>query len=298
MLTSDADGPRIIEKSNWSGKGFMCPRAAFPDFKTRAEFQRTGVYILIGEDSSSELPVVYIGEGDPIIDRFKKHSTDEKMNFWHTLYAFTSKDDNLNKAHVQFLESRLVSLAHAAKNCLVKNKNTPLPSSLSEADIAETETFLEEMLLCIKALGLRFFESDSKTKRKDKIVFTLVSRSLKAYGHWVNTGFTVLQGSEAALRTAPSAAEIVVRWRKDLQQLGVLKLKGGVLIFDQNYTLTSPSLAAAVVYGRNANGMECWKDSSGDSLNTHKEISNLEDEAVALLKKMKNDRESKKQKLK
>ncbi|HET6990238.1 MAG TPA: GIY-YIG nuclease family protein [Bacteroidia bacterium] len=287
MLTPDADGPRIIEKSNWSGKGLMCPRAAFPDYKSRPEFQRTGVYILIGEDSNSELPIVYIGEGDPIIDRFNRHITSQDMSFWHTLYAFTSKDDNLNKAHVQFLESRLVQLARSAKNCLLRNINTPQAPSLSEADAAETETFLEEMLLCMKALGLRFFDDNITSKRKDQILFTLASRSLKAQGYWVNTGFTILEGSEASLKDAPSAAEIITRWRKDLRQLGVLKVKGKVLVFAQNYTLTSPSLAAGIVYGRNANGLDSWKDSTGNSLNDYKNASHRKDKAIALRKKLK-----------
>jgi len=42
-----ADGLRIVEKSNWSGRGIVCPRADYADNKKRPDFQSTGVYILI-----------------------------------------------------------------------------------------------------------------------------------------------------------------------------------------------------------------------------------------------------------
>ena len=30
------DGLRIVEKSNWNGRGIVCPRANYADYKTRA----------------------------------------------------------------------------------------------------------------------------------------------------------------------------------------------------------------------------------------------------------------------
>ncbi len=38
--------------------------------------------------------------------------------------AFTSKDQILNKAHVQYLETRLIAIANDAKRCELDNANT------------------------------------------------------------------------------------------------------------------------------------------------------------------------------
>src|SRR4051812_20420910 len=94
------EGLKIVEKSNWTGCGVVCPRSLFPQAKQRPEFNRTGIYILVGSLAKPELPRIYIGEGDPILNRIKEHSG---KDFWESVIAFTSKDTNLNKAHVQYL---------------------------------------------------------------------------------------------------------------------------------------------------------------------------------------------------
>ena len=115
----DPEGLRTIEKSNWSGCGLVIPRALLAEAKGREELKRTGVYVLLGPPEESGLPRVYIGEGDPVGPRLESHAA--KKDFWTTAIAFTSKDGNLNKAHVQYLESHLISLAAAAKRSVLEN---------------------------------------------------------------------------------------------------------------------------------------------------------------------------------
>jgi hypothetical protein len=122
---------KIVEKSNWNGAGLVIPRTLFGETRSRQELQRAGVHLLIGPDETSQPPRVYVGEGDPIGPRVDSHA--RSKDFWTHLVAFTSKDQNLNKAHVQYLESRLLELARAAKRCSLDNGNTPLAPSLSEA---------------------------------------------------------------------------------------------------------------------------------------------------------------------
>ena len=55
------DGLRMVEKSNWSGLGIVCPRSLLAESKIRPEFARTGVYVLVGESETSGLPTVYVG---------------------------------------------------------------------------------------------------------------------------------------------------------------------------------------------------------------------------------------------
>ncbi len=82
----------------------------------------------------SGLPRVYVGEGDPIRPRLVQHAA--KKDFWTTCFAFTSKDENLNKAHVQYLEARLVNLATGAKRCTLDNEKILPLRPLSESDAA------------------------------------------------------------------------------------------------------------------------------------------------------------------
>jgi hypothetical protein len=69
----DPEGVKIIEKSNWTGTGLVIPRTLFGESRSRAEFQRAGVYLLVGPDETSQLPRAYLGEGDPSGPRLDQH---------------------------------------------------------------------------------------------------------------------------------------------------------------------------------------------------------------------------------
>ena len=48
-----------------------------------------------------------------VLPRLDQHA--KQKDFWTHAAVFTSKDQNLNKAHVQYLEARLVQQARDAK---------------------------------------------------------------------------------------------------------------------------------------------------------------------------------------
>lgn len=263
LADGEPDGLKIIEKSNWTGCGVVCPRPIFSEVKGRREFTRTGVYILVGPSGKSDLPQIYIGEGDPIRPRLEQHAS--KKDFWTTVIFFTSKDENLNKAHVQFLEARLIDLAGEAKRCDLENSNKPQLPSLSEADSAEVEGFLDEMLLCFPVLGLSIFEKPSQRSPQAK-QFLIMAKGIKASGYETPQGFVVSSGSEAATDEAPSIQSFLTEVRKSLVESGILKLDGTRYIFTQDYLFNSPSTAAGVVLARSANGRTEWQTKEGRSL--------------------------------
>jgi hypothetical protein len=100
LLDGTPDGIKIVEKSNWIGKAVAFPRGRFADLRQRKEFGHTGVYVLVGEGGTEALPTIYVGEGDPVADRLTSHY--KQKDFWSNAVFFTSKDENLNKAHVQY----------------------------------------------------------------------------------------------------------------------------------------------------------------------------------------------------
>ncbi len=55
---------------------------------------------------------IYIGETDDLPGRLDSHS--KNKDFWNRVIVFTSKDANLNKAHIRHLEGHLIALAKAA----------------------------------------------------------------------------------------------------------------------------------------------------------------------------------------
>lgn len=253
-------GMRIIEKSNWNGSGLVFPRSLYPEAKRRPELERTGVYVLVGPGEASELPRVYVGEGDPPLPRLDQHM--RSKDFWTWGVAFSSKDQNLNKAHVQHLEARLVELAADAKRCELDNGNVPRTPSLSEADAAEAEGFLEDMLLCFPVLGLGVFEKASSSPARGRILI-LKGKGIESHGFESPQGFVVRAGAGAVGREVPSIPAYLSALRRTLVGKGVLRREKDSYVLTQDYVFSSPSTAAGVLLGRSANGRLEWRTKDG-----------------------------------
>lgn len=257
------DGLRIVDKTGWTGNSLVCPRPLLATAKSRPEFDRAGVYVLSGPSPAGELPTVYVGEGDPVRPRLEQHAG--RKDFWTSAVIFTSKDGALNKAHVQYLEARLLELAREARRCALENANTPQRPSLSEAEEAEVETFLSEMLLCFPVIGLNVFERP-EAKGRNVPELTLKGKGILARGYESGDGFVVLAGSQAVLNETPSIHAYLSTLRRDLLKNGVLVSDGSAYRVAQDYLFSSPSTAAGVLFGSPANGRDDWKAADGRSL--------------------------------
>lgn len=268
VADGDPDGLRIVDKSNWIGKALLFPRALLPQVKARPELAQTGVYLLLGPRPDGEGDMVYVGEGGPILPRLQEHQA--KKDFWTRAIGFTTATaGQLNKAHVQFLESRLIALARAAKRMPLDNANQPAEPSLSEADRADMEVFLGHMLGMLPVLGVHAFEQAPKAPAtKAGPVLTCKGKGVQATGYESSQGFVVREGSQAAATVTPSFAKMAgpSELRADLLKSGVLTAESDVLKFTQDYVFSAPSAASDIVLGGCTNGRLSWKDANGRTL--------------------------------
>ena len=260
----------MIEKSNWTGSGLVFPRSHFPKIRGREELSRTGVYVLFESSGSGQLPKVYVGEGDVLLQRLDSHA--KSKDFWTHGVAFTSKDQNLNKAHVRYLEARLVQLAAEAKRCELDNTNIPQKPPLSEADKADAELYLADMLLCLPVIGVSFFERPRGLMGKERDLF-LNAKGIQARGCEAPGGFVVRAGSQGVKNEVASIHTYLSDLRKTLLNQGILEDKGTAYRLVQDYFFTSPSTAAGTLLGMASNGRTSWKNADGRSL---KEIQEAE----------------------
>ena len=273
VADGDPDGLRLVERSNWVGKALIFPRALLPQVKQRPELAQTGVYLLLGPQDDGDGDKLYIGEGDPIRLRLESHYANK--DFWTHAICFVAAAGQLNKAHVQFLESNLVRLALAAKRVPLDNGNHPAEPALHEADRADMLVFLDNMLGMLPVLGVHAFEQAPTRERGLAVAppVTCKGKGLVATGYEASQGFVVKAGSQAVADTVPSMQQHVrgfYEMRRELIANGVLVLAGAgehvVYTFVQDYVFSAPSSAAAVVLGRSANGRIEWKDAQGHTL--------------------------------
>ena len=144
----DAKSLRTAEISNWTGKAIAAPRTELDDLLQREELDKAGVYILSGTDPLSGSPTAYIGEAEIIRERLKQHKAKE----WVSAIVFISKDENLTKAHVRYLESRLLAEAsQVARFTLEQNQSGG--AKLPESDREDMEVFLSRIRQLLPVLG-------------------------------------------------------------------------------------------------------------------------------------------------
>ena len=263
LIDGVADGRWVSELSNWTGKAYKIPRTYINACADREDLSNTGVYFLFGTNDDTDGQQVYIGEAENVINRIKQHVAEK--DFWTECVTFISKDNNLNKAHIKYLENHLYLLAKESKRYEVLNANVPTESSISEMDQAEMDEFIDNMRLILSVLGHRVLEpSVGSAQKQITPVFYLQDRSgTRAKGRPTAEGFAVLKGSTIAKEEAPSLSQSALNKRRQIMEKGIVDEN---LKFTQDWLFSSPSLAAAVVVGYSINGRTAWKDAKGISL--------------------------------
>ncbi len=269
LVEGTPTGILTAEVVNWTGHILAAPRTRFESALKRDELKRTGVYILLGQSLQSSLPTVYVGEGDDISRRLYSHSRDETKEFWDRFVAITSKDLNLTKAHVKFLEAKLITSLMEAKKSLVQNKTEPSFDRLPEADISDMEAFLEEIQLVLPVIGVDVFRKATSTKippQPNEIAAEKVfivehkSKGISATATEVDGEFIMQAGSLGDNYETSSFAQNIKELRERLIESGRVEVTSkNKLRLLEDVAFNSPSAAAVFLFGTSRNGRYDWK---------------------------------------
>lgn len=258
---------RLVEKTNRLSFCLVFNRAELASVaEDRAELRFTGVYMLVNSNQDA-LPEIYIGEGESVESRLRSHNKDTKKDFWEWAVVFVNRDNSLHKGHIQHIESALLERANSNKRAIVKNDVNPAKPSLPESVLYEAEDVLRDIYDIVPLLGINAFE-EIKTPEiaqlKDKLL--IHSKGISAEGYQADGKIIVVKGSNAVMENTPSMSSGFANLRRSLAEQGVLEQQGSVYVFTQDYAFASPSTAAAVVMGRNANGRTEWRTVNGVTL--------------------------------
>lgn len=269
------DGMLTAEVFNWTGHVLYCPRTNISAALARKEAKHTGVYILLGEKDDE--PCAYIGEAEEIDVRLKQQVSSK--DWWTSVAIVTSSANSLNKAHVKYLESRLVEEATKLGQIKLENSNVPPRSSLSEAAQSNMESFLSYLLMVLPAIRVDMFVQRKRppgvhTQQTSTIsvespvaTFELISRKgeYNATAILQDGEFTVQAGSVVRSNwVSESSYGSYSKLYKKLIEQGIVFDENGLRKFKTSYAFNSPSAASAVVTGRPSNGQTEWRLKGSD----------------------------------
>lgn len=285
FIDGKPDGMLTAEMFGWTGHVLVTPRTRLVDALKRPQSSFTGVYILLGEDD--EEPMAYIGEGESISARIKTH--DSKKDWWTKAVLITSTSDNLNKAHVQYLEARLVQEGQNVANTKLENGVNPSLPSLSEGAQANMEEFISKLLMILPAIRVDLFVNNAKVNQKAGVkssssnhapIFelTLKKEGIVATAEIINGDFVVKKGSLARSEYTGDRSEKSHYWKfhDKLVEKGILANHGKHRIFTTDYVFSSTSAAGAVCNGRSTAGPTAWKIKGTDKTYRQWEEENLQ----------------------
>jgi len=275
FVDGNPEGMLTAEVFNWTGHVLRLPRTRLAEGLRREAASQTGVYVLIGANDDG--PLAYIGEAETLAIRLAQHA--RAKEWWDVATLITATGDALNKAHVKYLESRLVEAALQAGAMRLENGNAPPRPSLNEAALSNMEGFLDILHMVLPAIRVDLFQTGRRATRtvektaaetaSDEVAFTL---SLPRHAITANAllvaGEMVVQAGSEVRPTWVGTNRSRSSYRnlyKDLLSQGVIVVSDGSAKMVEDYAFSSPSAAAAVISGRAANGRTKWKRPDGQS---------------------------------
>ncbi|EWH03241.1 GIY-YIG nuclease family protein [Halomonas sp. BC04] len=275
LVDGTPNGLLTAEIMNWTGHVLTGPRSKLSELVQRPECGRTGIYFLVGPDPENSLrPLVYIGESDDVSTRLKQHNRTEERggkDFWEKVCLVTSKDQNLTKAHVKYLESLLIQSAGQVGRCKLINGTAHEYINLPESDRADMAFFLEQIRTVLPVLGFDFLRETSRPSRDPESTsaaepeasprFTLeVPRhGIRATGQEIDGEFYVFKGSLARGSWVGTERGYQSLYNQLFEDGVLVESDNKTRVFNEDQGFSSPSAAAAVVSGRSANGRISWK---------------------------------------
>lgn len=285
-LPNRPDGLRIATPLGRPCRVVAFPRRVFHKLrrnKTLAPhpLERQGVYVLRGPRGEGEPPEMYVGRAEPrpVGRRLDEHAKNKEKRFWKETYVITTSSPDW-RVPVSFVEARLIELLKESGKAIADQRDENIPE-LTRMEEAAAQDFLNDVILCLRALGVFEFDADDPSPSgtlsnssvfsppapkvkddpdaPDSAELRLTSLTdVRAYAREPHLGnFIVLPGStvrETVKSRFRSDYPDLMALREDLIQEGIIKSTSGKLRFQEEYSFDSELTAKRVILGHQGRG--------------------------------------------
>ncbi len=256
-------GLKIAEFTSRTVQTILVPRAHLEFACSRSELANVGLYFLIGESSVGGLRQLYVGEAEDCSVRLKQHN--KQKDWWTVAVVCISKTSDFTKAHVKYLEWHCHQEAVSAGRFAVDNSSVPTKSHISESMHADLMDHFDTIRILTSTLGYPLFEKIARPQKAE--LLTCRGKQARATGEYTEDGLIVFAGSTANRAFAPASHRYFATIRDQMLNDGEFEvIDDDVMRLTKDRIFPSPSQAAAVMLGRNANGWTEWKYPDGRTL--------------------------------
>lgn len=267
LPNGDPRGIRIAEITTRIVRVIEVPRSLLSDFLKMSESSGGAVYFLFGNGEDTVKPKAYIGQTGDVRQRLATHNN--KKDFWERAVVMLSRADSLTITHSHYLERLCIQRAKEAGRYSIENDTDGNKLNTTKPLEAECEELLETGETLLATLGFPIFmapvsPSDDASAEE---TYHCKAAGVDAQAKYTPEGMVILKGSKARLDVTDSfKKKSLFKKRQKLITAGMLVSEDGYYVFSEDYTMGSPSTAAALVVGNSINGWDAWKTKDGKTL--------------------------------
>ena len=267
LPTGEPTGIRIAEITTRLVQVILVPRLHLGEAIKRPELDRVGCYLLLRENGPEGEPNIYIGETEEMRRRLgQHHQRDDSLPGWDLALAVVSKDGSFTKTHGLLLQ--FLAYQRVAEIGILRTDQRQRPGEPKAPDALRDDCFdaLEQAAFLCSIVGQPVMSHRARRTGSESIFVITTKNGADAKGYPTSGGFLVLKGSRCVNGIRESAGAHVRQARERLLAENVLASEDKVLTFGKDYAFESPSGAASVVIGGNANGWVEWRSADGKTL--------------------------------
>lgn len=107
--------------------------------------------------------MVYVGQASDLAKRLNQHIMGK--DWWESVVILTTKDDSLNHADIDFLESVLIDKAFSLEKIDCDNKQKGNPPKVDKFRKVYLGQSLDEALFLMQLIGINVFSESKQTKK-------------------------------------------------------------------------------------------------------------------------------------
>lgn len=252
------EGIRVVDPEG-DIEAYVIPRLKLAEARSEEKLAQPALYILLNAEDNK----AYIGESESFYTRVGQHL--KNKDWWTLAVAVVSKNNDLEKGDVKYLESLAVERARGG-SATIENSTIPPRNNIQRFKVHKLDKILDDTQLVLTSLGYDIFTS--KSQAANETIWYCKTKLTDAKAVFRGEKFVVLAGSLIDKSHTPSFEKEYSYQVAERQEIFNQKSidHGDYVELEENIALVSPNHAGHIVAGRSVNAWTTWKNSAGETM--------------------------------